>query len=142
MLLLSAASHADSPSRLASVAGKLEAAGFSATSVAGGGFLLSFNGHDGASLPVTIAVVQDAVIFVALVAKRDQFDLAHEGASKLLTTNWSLYFLKLVVDARGDLVLRYDILERMVDADGIKWLVSTMVEVTVLLRQTLPQIKR
>jgi hypothetical protein len=92
------------------------------------GHILIFEGKGGRKFGVAIIAVDDVLSIQSRIATAEQITRPKGIEAELLMANNEYSFMKLLFDAKGNLNLRYDIYENMVDADDLKKLVKMFVE--------------
>ncbi len=138
----SAPAHANTTkATVESVSAMLKKAGFKFT-LDGDVYLLWFEEKGIGKFPMVIAVEKDLMLITTQVARAEKITRTPELSDGLLAANWTYGLLKLVFDPKGNLVFRYGISEKMVDADDIKELIKAFVENTANFYNNAPFIKK
>lgn len=111
-----------------SIAEMLTAGKFKATKN-GDSFVMNVE-RKGGSVQVILVAMDDQIRFIAPVATADKVVKSPKLAGVLLEANAKDPVFKVAFDPKGNLVLLYDIFEKMVDADGVKKIVFDIVDST------------
>lgn len=138
----SAPAHANTTkATVESVSAMLKKAGFKFT-LDGDVYLLFFEEKGIGKFPMVIAIEKDLMLITTQIARADKMTRSPELSEAVLAANWTYGLLKLVFDPKGNLVFRYAISEKMVDADDLKELIKAFVENTANIYNNAPFIKK
>jgi hypothetical protein len=81
-------------------------------------------------------------MFSTQIARADKVTRSPQLDEGLLAANWTYGLIKIIFDPKGNLVFRYTIREKMVDADDLKELIKALVENTENFYNNAPFIKK
>lgn len=119
--------HADSTKKTVdAIAEMLQAGKFKALND-GATFYMPLE-RKGGKAAVMMKAVDDQIRITALVAKGTDVAKSPALNTILMDINGKFPVFKLVYDGDGDLVLLYDIFEKMVDAEGFKKLIDSIAD--------------
>jgi hypothetical protein len=96
----------------------------------------------GGTVQIILVALDDQIRFIGPVATADRVVKSPKLGGVLLDANAKLPVFKVVYDAGGNLVLLYDIFEKMVDADGVKQLVFDMADSVIDFHKSADFIKK
>ena len=84
----------------------------------------------GAAIQVFLVAIDDQIRVISPIATAEKVVKSPKLGGVLLDANAKMPVFKVVFDPQGNLVLLYDIFEKMVDADGVKKIVFDIADST------------